>query len=218
MIDRRALIRATAAGTALGLAGLGRLLAAGRIAEGVHSASGEVRVGATKAAPGSPVRPGETVVTGPNGKVVFVVGRDAFLVRANSEVRLEKKPGSALLSGLRIVTGRILSVFAHGEQKSIVTDTATIGIRGTGVYVEAVHDKTYVCTCYGTVDIVSRDDPAEHETVTTTHHDKPRYVLAKGAPRMLMGAPVINHTDAELELLESLVGRHPPFEKAPYRY
>jgi hypothetical protein len=36
---------------------------------------------------------------------------------------------------------------------------------------------------------------------------------------MLMGAPVVNHTDAELILLESLVGRRPPFGTAqPYRY
>jgi len=28
---------------------------------------------------------------------------------------------------------------------------------------------------------------------------------------MLMGAPVINHTDDELIMLEGLVGRRPPF-------
>jgi hypothetical protein len=28
---------------------------------------------------------------------------------------------------------------------------------------------------------------------------------------MLMRAPVLNHTDAELTMLESLVGRRPPF-------
>jgi hypothetical protein len=35
--------------------------------------------------------------------------------------------------------------------------------------------------------------------------------MASGAPQMLMQAPVINHTDAELTMLESLVGRRPPF-------
>ncbi len=35
--------------------------------------------------------------------------------------------------------------------------------------------------------------------------------MGAGAPQMLMGAPVINHTDAELILLESLAGRRPPF-------
>jgi hypothetical protein len=35
--------------------------------------------------------------------------------------------------------------------------------------------------------------------------------MATGAPQMIMRAPVLNHTDAELILLESLVGRQPPF-------
>ena len=45
----------------------------------------------------------------------------------------------------------------------------------------------------------------------TTHHEAPRYIMASGSPQMVMPAPVINHTDAELILLEGLVGRQPPF-------
>ncbi len=217
MTTRRNVLAGTA-GVALSLAGLGRLLAADAVKQGVRRAKGEVSVNGKAAGMGTSIGPGDTVVAGPNGDVVFVVGRDAFMVRAGSRVELEGKGGSPFLTGLRIVTGRILSVFASGEQKSIQTDTATVGIRGTGVYVEAVHEKTYVCTCYGTVDIISRDDPKERETVTTKHHDQPRFIMAKGSPQMLMNAPVINHTDAELILLESLVGRKPPFGSEPYRY
>jgi hypothetical protein len=39
--------------------------------------------------------------------------------------------------------------------------------------------------------------------------------MATGAPVMLMGAPVVNHTDAEVTMLESLVGRRPPFLDMP---
>lgn len=214
----RRFVLAGAAGFALSLAGLGRLLAADAVTRGVRRVSGDARINDKPAISGRTVKPGDTVVTGPNGDIVFVVGRDAFLLRAESRIELEGKSGSTLLTGLRIVTGRLLSVFASGEPKKMQTDTATIGIRGTGVYVEAAREKTYVCTCYGTVDIVSRDDPAQRETVQTRHHDQPRYVMAKGAPQMLMGAPVINHSDAELILLESLVGRKPPFGSTPYRY
>lgn len=219
MTTRRDLLAATtAAGLALNLAGLGRLLAADAVPRGVHSVAGEVRVNGVPVTLATQIRPGDSVVTGPNGDVVFVVGRDAFMLRAESRIELEGTAGAALLAGLRIVTGRILSVFASGEPKRMQTDTATMGIRGTGIYVEAERDKTYVCTCYGSVDIVSRDDPAERETVTTTHHDQPRYVLAKGAPQMLMDAPIVNHSDVELILIESLVGRTPPFGSQPYRY
>jgi hypothetical protein len=201
------------------LASLGRALAADKIARGVRRVNGEVSVNGKPATVGMQVKPGDSVVAGPNGDVVFVVGRDAFMVRADSRVELVKKDKSPLLAGLRIVTGRILSVFAPGQAKRIQSDTATIGIRGTAVYVEAGPGKTYVCTCYGTVDIVSNDDPSARETVKTKHHDQPRYVLAKGAPQMIMDAPVVNHTDTELILLESLVGRKPPFgTEPPYRY
>lgn len=207
------------AGLAGGLGWLGELLAADRIARGVHTVSGEVTVNGAPAAQGAQVRAGDSVVTGPNGDVVFVVGRDAFMVRPESRIELLRRGNSPLLTGLRILSGRVLSVFSRGRRRTIFAETATIGIRGTAVYVEAEAQRTYVCTCYGQVELASRDDPTAREMIRTRHHDQPRYVMPSGAPQMLMGAPVINHTDAELILLESLVGRKPPFGTAPpYRY
>ena len=52
------------------------------------------------------------------------------------------------------------------------------------------------------------------DDIKTEHHEQPRYVYAdKSMPveQLLQKAPVINHTDAELILLESLRGRKPPF-------
>jgi hypothetical protein len=213
------LARTAGAGIALNLGWLGELLAQDRIARGVHTVTGDVTINGTAATQGMQVRAGDSVVTGPNGDVVFVVGRDAFMVRGDSRVDLMRRDNSSVLTGLRVLTGRILSVFSPGRKRVIQAETATIGIRGTAVYVESAPDKTYVCTCYGTVDIVSRDDPAARETVRTKHHDQPRYVMATGAPQMIMGAPVENHSDTELILLESLVGRRPPFGTSPpYRY
>jgi hypothetical protein len=220
LISRRSLLkRAASAGLAVNLGWIGDLLAADRIARGVRTTTGEVTVNGANATEGMPVRAGDTVVTGPNGDVVFVVGRDAFMIRPESRVELLRRGNSTVLTGLRILSGRILSVFSPGRKRVIHAETATIGIRGTAVYVESAPDKTYVCTCYGTVVIASRDDPSARETIRTKHHDQPRYVMAMGAPRMLMEAPVVNHTDAELILLEALVGRKPPFGTSqPYRY
>ncbi len=216
---RRALAGAAGAGLAMNLGWLGELLAADRIATGVRTVTGEVSVNGAAASQGVQVRAGDSVVTGPNGDVVFVVGRDAFMVRPESRVDLLRTGNSALLTGLRVVTGKILSVFSPGRRREIRSPTATIGIRGTAVYIEAEADRTYVCTCYGTVVLSALDDPSARETIRTRHHDQPRYVMASGAPQMLMQAPVINHTDAELILLESLVGRTPPFGTTqPYRY
>lgn len=179
--------------------------------QGVYRKDGEVRINGRPAQVGEPIRPGDAIEAGTGSQAVFIVGRDAFLIRAESRV---ETGGSALFIGvLRVVSGRILSVFGSGA-KRIETGTALIGIRGTGIYVEAEPQRTYVCTCYGTADLQPRTRPDLRETVTTRHHEQPRYIYSEGSmpvTEMMGRAPVINHSDAELILLESLVGRTPPF-------
>ena len=210
--ERRRWLRGTAAAVIAAQMGwLREALAAGQVEKGVHRVRGDVRVNGVAAKEGMDVKAGDIVTTGPASEVVFVTGKDAFLIRANSRVEAQGAAGALLLTGLRIVTGAVLSVFTRGEPKTLSTATATIGIRGTAVYVEAEEARTYVCTCYGETDIVSATDPSARETVRTSYHEQPRYVMGMGSPQMLMGAPVINHTDAELILLEGLTGRRPPF-------
>jgi len=179
-------------------------LALGNVEKGVYRVRGDVRINGRPAQRGDEIRDGDQVTTGPGAELVFVVERDAFMLRQNSSVTF----GADVM---RVVTGAILSVFASGKPRRIETPTATIGIRGTGIYIEAEASRTYACTCYGEAELASRDDPSAREVVRTKHHESPRYVMAGGAPQMLMQAPVQNHTDAELTMLESLVGRRPPF-------
>jgi hypothetical protein len=82
-----------------------------------------------------------------------------------------------------------------------------------------------VCTCYGAADLAAMDDPAVAETVVSSHHDAPRYVLAdRSAARRIQPAPFRDHDDQELLLIETLVGRTTPFvvprrltrSRAPY--
>lgn len=207
------------------IAGIGPLLAAmrgafaaGSVERGVHSARGDARINGAPAQRGTEVRPGDILTTGRDGELVFVAARDAFLVRSDSRIEVTGRAAELALDGLRIVTGRILSVFQPGQDKLIRTPTATIGIRGTAIYIEAEPQRTYACTCYGEAELVPVDEPKEAETVRTRHHDQPRYIYPKGMPRMIETAPVLNHTDAELEFLEALVGRRPPFSPGGPRY
>ena len=214
--ERRKSLRVAAAVLALQMGWLRQALAAGSVEKGIHRLRGDVRVNGVPAVEGMDVKAGDIVTTGANSEVVFVTYRDAFLVRSNSRVEAQGTTAGALvLTGLRIVTGAVLSVFSPGEPKRLQTSTATIGIRGTGVYIEVEPDRTYVCTCYGIADLAALDDPEAKETVRTRNHEQPRYIMAKGAPQMLMRAPVINHTDTELTMLEALVGRKPPFLALP---
>lgn len=211
---RRALLQAAGSAAVLGSTGMFGLirqaLAAGEasLAQGIHHHSGNVTVNGRPATQGMRIQPGDTLVTETASEAVYVVGQDAFMQRADSRVSFGD---SAAAGVLRIVSGRLLSVFGKGE-RNIVTPTATIGIRGTGCYIEAESERVYFCLCYGEANLVPTMAPAEQELIRTTHHDHPLYIHNDmKMPKMMVPADVINHTDAELTLLESLVGRIPPF-------
>lgn len=179
----------------------------------IYKINGTVRIDKTLATLDTKITPRSVIETGKDSSIIFAVGKDAFILRDNSKV--EMQGGDLILTGLRLVTGKILSVFGRrkkNERLGLRTAVATIGIRGTGVYMEAETDQTYICTCYGTADLASVNDTDSKETVVTKHHDAPRYILAQAAKgESIRPAPVINHTDEELELIETLVGRSVPF-------
>lgn len=208
-MNRRNLLKGIA-GLALAeyLGSLQSALAAGKNLPppGMHRISGKVEVNGRAAVQGMAIAPGDTITTGSDGEAIYIIGNDAYLQRDRSVVTLT---GNTLSKGLRVLNGKLLSVFGKGE-KRIETSTATIGIRGTGCYIEAAPDKVYFCLCYGIADVASIKYPEQIETIETRHHDHPVYLHADGS-QMMVPADVINHSDSELILLESLVGRLPPF-------
>lgn len=210
---RRAWLRAAALGlsTPGGLSMLIRYaLAQGAVeAGGVHKYRGQVLINGEPAARGTPVKPGDTVTTGTNSYVTFVVGQDAFLLRGQS--RLELAGSGALITLARVITGKLLSVYSRGTPRTLQGTTATIGIRGTGAYMEVLPERNYFCLCYGEAEITSTADANASERLKTKHHDAARFIYAGGRAQLIERAPVINHQDEELILLESLVGREPPF-------
>ena len=183
--------------------------------QSIYAVSGDVQVNQKPATLTTPVQPGDTLQTGKNGEVIFAVGAHAMILRANSNLLIQPKPaesvGSFLIGGLRLITGALLSV-SRNSPMALTTSTATIGIRGTGFYVEANPELTYFCTCYGATDIQASSDPQSRESVTAAHHDRPLYIVKDGGPgKNIRNAPFLNHTDQELALIETLVGRKTPF-------
>ena len=219
---RRTLIRMLAAGFFTGISteaseALAQILGSppSKLPPGrsIYRVTGDVRVDGKPATLDTKVGGGSTIKTGDNSEVVYAVGQSAYIARAKTEIVIQS-PGtdSAIVSGLRLLAGKILSVFPSGRPVQLQTRVASIGIRGTGVYMEADPEQTYFCTCYGVADVSATNDPESKETVAASHHDRPLYVLAnepKG--KNIRNAPFINHTDQELMLIETLVGREPPF-------
>ena len=187
----------------------------------VYDCRGQVTVDGKRVDENTEIRANALIETGSDSYVIFAIGSDAHIVRENSRVQFFN--GKAAVSvheddpffvhGLRLLSGKLLSVF--GERKSeqpayqLHTSTATVGIRGTGVYAESDVDVSYVCTCYGTTELRAKTDVNQMERIASRHHDAPRYILANGQ-QLITPAPFKNHRDEELMLIEALVGRDAP--------
>jgi len=209
---RRELLRLLAATGALGPAGLSGwmsdALAAGTVGglEGVNRLEGSATVNGQAAKVGTPVKLGDRVATGPGSQAVIIIANDAFLMRSQTSIEFQGRGG--ILTDMIVATGKVLSVFGK-KQVAIKASTATIGIRGTGGYLEVEPKRVYLCLCYGEAVI---DGPnMTSKTVKTTHHESPLYLLDDGTAMRAEPGPFLNHTDEELVMLESLVGREPPF-------
>jgi hypothetical protein len=217
-LARRELLLKLAAAGALGAGGILGLvrdaLSAGSLpaTPGFRHIKGPVGVDNTRASIGLNIKPGQSVMTGEGGEAVYIIGPDAFLQREKTKITFEESAGVQVM---RVITGKVLSVFGKSRDKGarslqLVTPTATIGIRGTGCYIEAGEASTYFCLCYGEAEVTPKGDPTQKELIKTQHHDRPITIGATGS-KMMAPATVINHTDAELTMLENAVGRWPPF-------
>ena len=187
--------------------------------QSIYSLSGNVRVNDQPATLSTPIKPGDTLQTAKDSQVIFVVNTHSMILRGDSKLVIEAPAGARantsvtdyLIGGLRMVTGKLLSVSRNSPMR-VTTSTSTIGIRGTGFYVESDPEQTYFCTCYGATEVQANDDPESRESVTASHHDRPLYIVKDGGKgKNIRNAPFLNHTDQELALIETLVGRKTPF-------
>ncbi len=160
------------------------------------------------------IQTGDSVETGPDSQLVFVVGSASYLVRQNTRLTVERGPTLNTVSVLRMITGAVASVWGRGPTRQIVTPTLTAGIRGTGVYAEVFPQqgfRSYFCNCYGVVDVSAGPD----KTVSRSDYHQSFW----GEPearngRFLTPANAINHTDEELEYLARLVNQRTAWEIA----
>lgn len=229
--QRRLLIKALAAGLfsagvpmdyALAESIFGRPPSKLPTGQSIYRILGNVKVNGAPATLDSKIGPEDVVETGKDSEVVFVVGGNSMILRSDSHLtmagRKDADTSNPIISGLRLLTGKLLSV-SRSQGIHIQTQTATIGIRGTGVYLESDPEQTYFCTCYGLADVSATNDPESKDSVESKHHDKPLYILGKEqAGKNIRRAGFINHTDQELMLIETLVGRTPPFVFAGNEY
>jgi len=184
--------------------------------QSIYRVAGDVRVNGKKADIKTQIGANAIVQTGVNSEIIFVVSSEAFILRSNSELQLGGS--DFILDTMRVISGAVLGVFGKREApRTVTTTTATIGIRGTGIYIEAEPDRTYACTCYGHTRISANADPNVVEDIVTKKHDQPVYILPSASQqKLIVKAPIINHSDKELALIEALVGRETPWSVSGY--
>ena len=199
--QRRGFLQGAAAFTALG--GFGTAWAQSRT--NIVELRGDALLNGQRLLPQQTIQTGDTLQTGPNSTLTFVVGNSAFHVRQNSAMTVERGASLNAVSLLRLLSGAVVSVWGKGSARQIVTPTLTAGIRGTGVYTEIFAEqagRSYFCNCYGVVDMAAGRDQVLSES---TYHQAFWGEVAPKEGRMLTPAKAINHTDEELEFLARLV-------------
>jgi hypothetical protein len=183
--------------------------------DGIRNLRGLVRVNGERVSATAPIRAGDTVITGSDGRVSFVLGSDAFFLRENSELKIESAAGRGVLDSLRMVTGALGAVFGvrTSGQVRIYTPTVTAGIRGTGCYTEVRDEAVYFCTCFGAIQLEGAGG-GPSELVVSSHH-APRRIMRDTATNNMMMTPASfgMHTDQEMDALERLVGRRAPWAR-----
>jgi hypothetical protein len=176
----------------------------------IHDLSGRVYVNKRPIEIGDSIHPGDMVSTSQNGRIAFSLDGDAYLLKEFTSVRVGNA-GNPLIDQLRLLTGKLLSVFAPGRPRSIITRYATIGIRGTACFLNVRPETTYFCNCYGKTELHSRHQTRSFEAV---HHNPHQLNYRDGVMMDMQPASMLDHTDDELRQLESYVGRVPLFDRS----
>ena len=176
--------------------------------EQVRDLRGKVTINNRPATLKSQVLPGDRIVTGNDGHLVFVMGQDAMMLRARSELVIERHDESQGL--LRLLTGAMAAAFGQGRRRRILAGSATAGIRGTGVYMETRGGGTYFCTCWGAVDLAATQDPGDRKLVESKRHIANLIGNAASGGTRFRPAGFEAHTDEEMDMLEKYVGRRSP--------
>ncbi len=176
-----------------------------------HKAKGRVLINGQLASSSTPIKSGDSIETGDKSELIFKLHKDAYKIKANTQVKIHSASadGSGLLE---VIGGAMLAVFGKSN-KRIKTPIATMGIRGTGVYIQVDEQESYFCTCFGETEL---EAGGKSQRVKANHH-KAKTVKKN---KQMVDAKMIGHDDWELEELADIAGIALPesFTNGDYSY
>jgi hypothetical protein len=209
--QRRGFLHAAATWTALG----GFAAAHAQQRSNIVDFRGDATVNGQRLTRDRTIQTGDSLETGPDSHLVFVIGDSSFQVRPNSRLTVERGASLFAVSVLRLLAGAVAAAWGKGPARQIVMPTLTAGIRGTGTYAEVFEAqdlRSYFCNCYGTVDVSAGPDKVVSQS--SYHQSFWGEARPKKNGRLLMAANAINHTDEEIDFLARLVGQQTAWQAA----
>lgn len=170
---------------------------------------GTVTVDGAPAAVGDQVPYGAVVKTDASSLAeIEFNGRNAVRLSENTTLVFNPRnlqTGSSLRQGSLVLVLKGLSVGAEGEKFMVRTPSAVAGVRGTSFFIKVESPtSTYVCSCNGTVQVLDADGRITRE-IAGSHHKGVR-VQESGSGPQLTDAPLLYHTDQDLEKVAGDIG------------
>jgi len=152
----------------------------------------------------TPISFGDEILTGDKAQIVLKL--DGSVYRMGSRTRL-KLPETTEKFSLNIFFGSVLAVFKRNTPKTIYTNTAVLGVRGTGLFLHVDNQQTYLCTCYGDIDFADVNQPKQAVHIHGEYHQ----VVALNHQTHRFSKPaMVGHVSQDLFDLEALADRTPP--------
>lgn len=160
---------------------------------------------------GSLARPGFSATTA-NESAVVKVGPQVFYMDPRTDVEFAEDD-DGLVTEIVIKAGGMLSLFGPraGKNVSINTPNASGAIRGTTTYVawQEGEARTYICCCYGSVEIANAAGGGQR--LDTRYHNAIILPSEGGTAPAPYDRP-LDHFDNDIAYLEEQAGRQPRWQ------
>lgn len=152
-----------------------------------------------------------TLKSGAEGGVIQQRGQLFYLDPATEAEFFREDTG--LIGSVVIKAGGVLSAFgpSSGSGARIITPNAVGSIRGTTTYFawQEAEQRTYVCCCYGGVDL--ENGKGGGENLRTSYHTAVVLPSGGGVETAPYSVP-LNHYDDDIVKLEEKAGRSPRWQ------
>lgn len=166
---------------------------------------------------GATARDGDVLETGPGAYAEVQFGESQiFRASENTALTLNGDEGTLdmELGALAMIQSKVRFLFFN-KSWDVTTPLAVASVRGTTYYIKMEDENTaYVCICNGEIALHDTDEVHDLD-LEASHHKAVRFIRQPGGGIVYEEAPMIYHTDEEMESLAAQVNVEIDWTKIP---